>query len=396
MLIKIDKTVTLEELDNYYKQLYRSAEIEAPVDVLLPKNLENNFIGLVPSIIQFLITWIRYDYSGNLWLDIEDPNREDFNQLFENELLFPAFTLAWNKSEFYNKTGEVIIRPFLKEPLANLRNAMVKVKAQKGNKLLLISIDHFPYSSGGLPAFENYDGFIDNEANSMRNLRGGLEDVLSYSNEAKRVFGEYGRDFINIIHELFKNTYEWAKTDSNNVAIDPSIRGILVKFYKKKRATFLNEYRFHSGLRSYFESPLHVENAKQELYFIEISVFDSGIGFVDKFESPDKNKLNDVDIIKRCLMLHMTSAKGLDKDDKGIGLDHILRILDKKGFLRIKTNKRCVYRNMITQPYKTVLKENDLDLFDWNKEIINVYTEELPVAGATLTILYPLSINHSL
>ena len=51
MLIKIDKTVTLEELDNCYKKLYRFAEIDAPVNFLLPKSLENNFIGLVPSII---------------------------------------------------------------------------------------------------------------------------------------------------------------------------------------------------------------------------------------------------------------------------------------------------------------------------------------------------------
>lgn len=396
MLIKIEKTVTLEDLDRYYSQLNRFADVDGVVDVQLPKQLENNFVGLVPSIIQFLITWVRYKYSGNLWLDIENPDQEDFDRLFENELLFPAFILAWNKAAFYNNTGEINIKSFLKEPLQKIRNEMVKVKAQKGNKMLLVSIDHFPYSSGSLPAFEGIEGFIDNEANSTRNLRFALENVLSYSNDAKRVFGKYGRDFISIIHELFKNTYEWAKTDSNNVPLDPSIRGVFIKFYKKRRATFLNEFKTHKGLRSYFESQSHVENSQQELYFIEISVFDSGIGFVDKFDSPDKEKLSDIDIVKRCLMLHMTSAQGLEKDDKGIGLDQILRVLDKKGLLRIKTNKRCVYRNMITHPYKTVSAEKDLDLFDWHKGTPDTFTDELPVAGATLTILYPLATNLSI
>jgi len=34
----------------------------------------------------YYITWVRYPYSGTLWLDIENPEKEDFNQEAEEIL----------------------------------------------------------------------------------------------------------------------------------------------------------------------------------------------------------------------------------------------------------------------------------------------------------------------
>lgn len=83
------------------------------------------------------------------------------------------------------------------------------------------------------------------------------------------------------------------------------------------------------------------------------------------------------------------------KDDKGIGLDRILSILDKKGFLRIKTGSLCVYRNLITHNHKELDNEdvNSMELFDWNKNSNTDYTSFKNAKGAVVTIIYPLSIN---
>jgi hypothetical protein len=391
MVIEIDSGVTLDQIDTYYDRLVRAEEVDAQVDLLLPVKLDNHFGGLVPALLQFVITWSRYRHSGNLLLDIQHPGTVNFNEVLQNELLFPAIILVWFKADIYNKTSDINLRSYLKDPLRDLRDLMMKVRPMKGNKLLLVSIDHFPFSSGALPLFETQDSFIDNEASTLRNLRPALESVLSFSQEAKREFALYGQDFIKIIHELFKNTHEWARTDYNNIAINPGVRGILVKFFKKRRQSILQEYKWHTGLREYFESKVHIENQQDELYFIELSVFDSGVGFVEKFESPDKSEISDIDIIKRCLMLHMTSSRSLEKDVKGVGLDKILQILSSKGLIRIKTNGRCVYRNMITHPYKFVEKEHDLDLFDWKNNSMTNYSSLHQAAGACLTILYPLS-----
>lgn len=396
MVIEIDKGITLDQIDAYYDRLERAAEVDARVDLLLPVKLDNHFGGLVPALLQFVITWCRYQNAGRLLLNVQQPREVNFRDVLENELLFPAIILVWFKTEIYNSSNDIDLRSYLKDPLGDIRDLMMKVRPMKGNKLLLVSIDHFPFASGGLPMFESPGSFIDNEASTMRNLKPALESILSYSLEAKREFGQYGMDFIKIIHELFKNTYEWARTDYNNIALNPGIRGTLVKFFKKRRQSILQEYKWHTGLREFFESNVHVENQQEELYFVEISAFDSGVGFVEKFESPDKNKITDIDIIKRCLMLHMTSAKGLEKDVKGVGLDKILQILSNKGLIRIKTNARCVYRNMITHPYKFVEKEQDLDLFDWKNNSLTNYSDLPQAAGACLTILYPLSTKvHS-
>jgi hypothetical protein len=396
MIIEINKAITLNQLDSCYSGLARADEVDASVDLLLPVKLENHFGGLVPALLQFIITWSRYKNSGRLLLNIQNPEQADFKEVLENELLFPAVILVWFKTDIYNSTGDVNLRSYLKEPLEDIRDLMMKVRPMKGNKLLLVSIDHFPFASGGLPLFETPDSFIDNEASTMRNLKPALESILSFSQEAKKEFALYGKDFIKIIHELFKNTHEWARTDYNNITVNPSIRGILVKFFKKRRQSILQEYKWHAGLREYFESKVHIENRQEELYFVEISIFDSGVGFVEKFESSDKNEISDIDIIKRCLMLHMTSSNDLGKDEKGVGLDKILQILSSKGLIRIKTNARCVYRNMITHPYIFVKTEQDLDLFDWENNSLTNYSNLHNAAGACLTILYPLSTKpHS-
>jgi hypothetical protein len=224
-------------------------------------------------------------------------------------------------------------------------------------------------------------------------LKPALDYILRYSQETQNNYQPFEKDFVAIIHELMKNTYEWGKTDVHNVAVDPSIRGILVKFYRRKRDAFKKEFLFHEGVLDYFSNKKLKENGIYELYFLEISVYDSGIGFVNKFRSKNSDKLSDVDIIKRCLIKHRTSATGLEKDEKGIGLDRILGILDNKGFIRIKTNKSCLYRNLISHPYKKVENERDMDLFDWETKSTNSYTTFPNAEGSTLTILYPLAIN---
>jgi hypothetical protein len=396
MQIRIERNLSLDTLDNYYRLLGSALEVDATVDLQIPKILQNDFVGLVPAIYQFVITWIRYPYIGKLTIDVENPEQENWQQLLENEHLFPIFVLVWNQPGIYNINGQINIKNYLKEAIAEVREQMVKVRPLKGWKLLLTGIDHFPKKIGTIPGFETPNGFIDNETSSYRNLKAAIDGILNYSTDAKSIFNENDRVFVAIMHELVKNTYEWGKTDQNNVPVDPSIRGVLVKFYKKRRKTFLNEFNMHKGLYAYFSNTLHRENANQELYFLEISVFDSGIGFVEKFSGGNKAESDEIDIIKKCLVKHSTSAKGLQKDDKGLGLDRILKLLDKRGFLRIRTNHSCLYRNLITHPYQGTVDEKKLNLFDWNLELDTKYSTLPNAAGSVITILYPLALNNYL
>lgn len=394
--ISINKTIKLDDIDDLYKSLYNYIRQGLTVNLLIPTELKSSYIGIVPALYQFVFTWIRYEKSGKLMLDISNPDEVDFDEIYENELIFPLTSLVWNKNEVYNSTGNINLRPYLKDFNVRYFDKMKAVEAQKSWKLILTNFDHLPEDRGILPCFERNGKFTATETSLSISLKNGIHQVLSFSKYAQNSYEEIKPHLMGIIYELMKNTYEWGNKDEHNVPLDPSLRGILIKFYKKTRKALLEEFKNHKGLTNYFESSVLKENSKSEIYFLEIDVFDSGAGFVEKFKSLNKQEnFTDIEIIKRCLMKHSTSARGLEKDDKGLGLDRILTILDKRGFLRISTGKNCVYRNLISQPYKK-LKTQEVDkmeLYDWTTNTNQTYTQYPPAKGSVITIIYPLTFE---
>lgn len=394
--IKINKNIKLDEVEQLYTQLYHHIKLDIVVDVLLPVELDSSYIGIVPSLYQFVFTWMRYNKSGKLLLEISKPDATNYEVLYENELIFPLVCLVWNKNEVFDKTGKINLRRYLKNYNTIYFDRMKAVTAQKNWKLLLTNFDHLSEDYGILPCFEVNGLFTANETSLSNNLKGGIQQLLSYSKDAQKSYNEIKVHLMSIVYELMKNTYEWGSKDEYNVPLDPSLRGLLVKFYKKTRRKLVEEFKSHKGLSTYFSSDALKENAVSEIYFLEIDVFDSGVGFVKKYKSLNPSeKLSDMDIIKKCLIKHNTSAKGLEKDDKGIGLDRILNILDGKGFLRIKTANNNVYRNLISNPYKKIERESvaDMELFDWKNNSNEIYTNYPHVEGSIITIIYPLSFT---
>lgn len=397
MLIKIKKNIDIAEIDRLYLDLYSGIKVKIDIDILLPKELSKNYLGLAPSLIQFIATWTRYDKSGKLLIDIEKPSFDDTVSLYEFEYVFPIISLVWNSNGVYDKTGKVSLRDFFREKNVQMFEQMKKVKAMKSDKLLLTNFDHLPKEHGILACFEKKGEYILNENDLLQSLKPTiLQDVLRNSWESKSIFEAVQDDFIGIVYELMKNTFEWAKDDELGIPFDPSIRGILIKFNKKKRIKLLDDYKKNDAVCKYFSSDILKENSLGQLYFIEISVFDSGAGFVKKYKSLNNDAASsDIDIVKKCLIKHNTSAKGLDRADKGRGLDRILKILDNKGFLRIKTDKLCLYRDLISDNYKAneTNDVNEMELFDWKSYSNENFTECKYASGTVITIIYPLAQN---
>lgn len=392
--ISINKTIKLDDLDDLYKSLYDHIRQGLTVDLLVPTELKSSYIGIVPALYQFVFTWLRYEKSGKFLLDISNPENVDFDEIYENELIFPLVSLAWNKNEIYNSTGKLNLRPYLKDFNVRYFDKMKAVEAQKNWKLILTNFDHLPEERGILPCFEKNGVFTANETALAISLRNAINQVLSYSWGTKTSYKEIEPQVVGIIYELMKNTFEWGNKDENNVPLDPSLRGLLIKFYRKRRNNLVEDFKDHKGLVEYFKNPALKEIVNSEIYFLEIDVFDSGVGFVKKYKSLNKSEnLSSIEIIKKCLIKHSTSAKGLEKDDKGLGLDRILNTINGKGFLRIKTGNSCVYRDLINHPYEE-LKANEIDkmkLIDWKTGNDSNYTEYPNAEGSVITIIYPLT-----
>ncbi|MBF4466258.1 hypothetical protein [Flavobacterium sp. LC2016-12] len=400
MIIKIHKNINLTRVENLYKQLEIGISIKAKIDILFPIELTVNYLGITPALIQFISTWIRYNKSGKLMLDLVKPDSEKIINLYKNEFIFPIAGLVWNHNGIFDREGNNL-RNLLSESQNKVFAKMKRVEAYRGEKLLLTNLDHLPKENGILPCFEKNGLFVSNESDLMESLKDTLEnEVFRNYFESRLEFKKIEIELIGIIHELMKNTFEWARDDQNGVPFETNIRGLLVKHNKKTRSALIKENKDIKAIIEYFNSSLFKENNLQQIRFLEISVFDSGAGFVNKFRSSNKNyeNSNDVDIIKRCLIKHNTIAKSLDKDEKGLGLDRILKILNGKGFLRIRTGTKSLYRNLINDQYKNVESNSteQMILFDWILNDNNKYSDISNVSGSVITIIYPLSINQSL
>lgn len=394
-VISIKPTSTLEDVDSYYTELYRYIKQDATVHVSLPKELKKHYLGLVPALIQLVCTWVRYEKSGKLLLSISaNANAEEIDELYENEIIYPLAALVWNKNEVFDKSGSVNLRSLLRDKNREVTSKMKSVKAFKGYKLPLIVSDHI--AGANLPIFETSNDFK-NEEEIKESLRPAVNEMLNYILSLKKEYDLVLNDLKKITFELMKNTFEWGRTDGDNVSLDPNLRGVLFKFYKNRRKTLVDDFQDHPGIVNYLNNKALKENTQGELLFLELSVFDSGAGFIEKYKSLNKfTKLNDVDVVKTCMIKHNTSAQGLEKDDKGVGLDRVLKTLNKKGFLRIKTGSVCLYRDLIANNYLELEKGDvsKMELFDWKNESNSKYTSFPSAAGSVITILYPLSTQE--
>jgi len=338
---------------------------------------------------------VRYENSGKLLLSIStNANADEIDELYENELIYPIAALVWNKNEVWDKSGHVNLRSLLRDKNREVTGKMKSVKAFKGYKLPLIVSDHI--AGAHLPIFETSNDFK-NEEEIKDSLRPAVNEMLNYILSLKSEHNAVLNDLKKVTFELMKNTFEWGRTDEDNVVLDPNLRGVLFKFYKNRRKTLVDDFQGHPGVVSYLNNKTLKENTQGELYFLELSVFDSGVGLIEKYKSlnPSTN-LTDVEIVKTCMIKHNTSARGLEKEDKGIGLDRVLKTLNKKGFLRIKTGTVCLYRDLIASNYLELEKGDvaKMELFDWKKESNSKYTSFPAATGSVITILYPLATQE--
>jgi len=200
--------------------------------------------------------------------------------------------------------------------------------------------------------------------------------------------------FSAIIHELFNNTHEHARTDEKGFNLYPNIRAVYLKFHKRRIDSHIgNYYNKQPGLLEYFDSAFHL-NKQNEVYLLEISVLDSGPGLVKRYKKTSSLEgisiEEEVEIIKECLHKRNTSAVGADKEIKGLGLDRVLQTIDGKGFIRIKSGRVDVFRNMKRHRYKAHKTPSDIILYDWLENTPESFKMHPEATGTLISIIYPL------
>lgn len=389
-ILKIAPSITIPKLNDLFVELSKAPD--DGVDLELPKRIDNLDFGVLFSFLQFISTWIRTKPSGCLRLPVKGIE-EAKKYLEENEFVYPSIVLSWER-EILDE-DEVNIRLDLKEPSKSYFQKMDFFEL-KGNSVPIFCFDHDKVKRGLSRHFYNENRIV-NEGVLGFNLHRAYQKIGSFNKEVFRDSMKNSLDSFNgIIHELFGNTDEHAKTNELGQNLYPNIRAIQLKFHKKTLIKFKETYKDFPGLIAYFDSEF--ETNEGELYLIEISILDSGPGLFKRYTGSteyDKTIQNEVEIIKQCLYRHNTSSISSKKDNKGFGLDRVLSTLDDKGFVRIKTGRADVFRDMKSHRYAHHDRASDIKIFDWQNNSETNFIEHPPVAGTLLSIFYPLNFNRS-
>jgi hypothetical protein len=168
-VLKIKHSLKLSDFDKHYRELGFLADQNATIDIEIPRQITKNFFSVTSSLIQFIATWLRTFGHGRLIIDLKD-EQEIISKMYEEEFFFPIVSLAWNDVPIVDTTGKNL-RPILRSYQNEFIVKMRRVSALKGDKLLLVNLDHFDNDTGILPFFENKNQIITNESSLADSLR---------------------------------------------------------------------------------------------------------------------------------------------------------------------------------------------------------------------------------
>lgn len=388
-MIKIERNLSLSKIDKLYQTLSDSKE--GLIHIQLPKTTEQNDFSSFFAFIQFFSTWLRNPKSGNLKLPLESNStgQEIEDYLNDNELAYPCIALCWEKDIVDLQDNNLKLK--LRDPSKHYFEKM-DFLGLKGLSVPLFCFDHDKSGRGLSKYFYSQDKQFVSEDNLGFNLFRAFQKIGTYNMQVFRKSTQSSlSSFDAIIHELFLNTHEHARTNEDGHYLYPNIRALFLKFHKKQPLKYIEQYRSIPSVVEYFQSDFKM-NESDELYFIEISVVDSGPGFVKRFLNTSELNFSieeEVEIIKKCLFRHNTSAKGLASETKGIGLDRVLQTINNKGFIRIKSGRVDICRNMISDTYENPKSSHEIILKDWQNNN-STFIGHIPAEGSLISILYPL------
>jgi hypothetical protein len=401
--MKIKKEITLSYIETLYEKL--ESDSSELVDIQIPfEGLKERNFSSLPSFILFFSTWLRSSKKGRLILDTEGENIEsdDYNASIYS---FITTCLNWDY-EISNSQGEIINKSALRKLNTKFNKKQRNIQTNKGTELLLscFDFDRTLDNRGLLNALYDYNGNLRDDDYFRFSLVPEILKEISKKFSViliKNAFkSDDYRNLGNILYELFKNTHEWGRKQIDDITIlTPNIRAIYCTIHKSTQRNFLSYAEGNNSLQQYLSHNLFRPNSKDEIYFLEISVFDSGIGFIKRFlnEKYIENSVSideQVSIVKNCMTKYFTTDQSLHSKHKGKGLDRVLQALDKKGFLRIRTENICLYRDLIKDDYSKIESQN-INLYDWATESDSKFTKFAKTEGSTISMIYPINSSFN-
>ena len=250
----------------------------------------------------------------------------------------------------------------------------------------------YPPSAKGAPT--DWDGFNSLVRDLVRAVCGqSLQPMWSEPSQETAI--------PTILHELFKNTHEHARTWWDGTKPKFSLRGVAANFFDLE--SFDNLAKGPVVLdpaSAYVREVLELRKgrtldsirSKNVRGFLELSIFDTGPGLVGRMMGSDPTLMGSneqLEVVKDCLKRGYSST---DNETRGYGLSKVLSRLKKShGFIRIRTNGVNAYRSFARFNALEAGSDSGYDrLLDWKIMYSPRQSTYRSLRGTVITVMIPM------
>lgn len=362
--------------------------IAAPGERLqLPVRPKDWWLGGELGLIELVITWARRTDQSVLVTHIgpdEDPS-DQLRSMARRMFGFTALMMAHEILDREENEARGLRRPAYEE-CRQVVEMMFQPVSQfaLGAKVFLLCVDHS--TRAGIPWLYTPSGAVGDRiafVTLTKELIAKSTANLAHSPVPTSILPKIG----GVLHELFKNTDEWGRTDHQHVPWRRSVRGLAVERHSWSTDELAKISAENSALQRYFEA-LGRSTEEGRLRFLELTVFDSGVGLARRWLGSEWS--TEVELSREyaaclaCLTKHRTSSS---KREKGLGLAEVMATLAAvRGFLKIRTGRLGLYRDFENVPLEST---GDVRLDDFATASSSL-TELGAVFGTHYQILIPV------
>jgi hypothetical protein len=379
--------------------LKRIVSAPADTDLLLPNSLKQRSFAATAAYMQLFVTWARHSPEGRLRVYVNEGSEdEEARKVLERALkgdhLMVAAALA---GDVRARRGIQDLGSLVKPILGERFSAMDRPETslEKGGKTFAMCFDDSdfapprilyqrrPSSSGEVLKLHSLASFQDLAGSIQSRLNVGVGGGASFAADAS---------LSTALHELFKNTDEWARGDETEKVYPPStsVRGIRVERRNLDAGLEEGLIEDQPALVDFFAHPsLAPVGGRRRV--VEVTVFDSGPGVASRRLLTKHPGRTDFDVgeefsaLRECLHKHVSSSH---RDPRGVGLHRVLKDLTElRAFLWLRTGRLSLYRDFVAMPYDPAGDEPYL--LDWSAGLGGI-TELAPAAGSFFTALLPI------
>jgi hypothetical protein len=367
------------------------------------------------STVQWLATWVR-SLAGHIYV-AHDEKEAHVDVLRRVSDTFPGALLGL--------LPDYALNEFPKSALAKYKEAFFKQQRRwpdlnVSDRASLICLDNIP-SSIGLPLqiYKHSETPTVASRDQFVHLVERLMTAVTAEENIRGAINGHRERLATILHELFKNTHDHARTSVDKRPLPLSIRGLYSRYYSAEdlAKTIPQPQKDEQGR----DLPLNINQAERYALFflrprasqnnrlvaggapnflglLELSIFDTGPGFAATYLKGDfanSTVQQQFEAVRGCFS---TGRSATDDETRGFGLWKVLRDLrEMKGFIRLRTNRVHVYRDFAL--YGDMFLQSDIvapaeRLMDWRKGITQKLTEGYAdMQGAHVSVLIPLGDN---